>query len=209
MVELLLHFIYDVIEKVRRRALYEILLSFSNSPDDNTIRQRILRYLEVTQFSEKMDEILQAKNAGLIKCKDLIESITFTNEAAELREQVSRMLESYPEHPSLLMLRALTKIYCPEYSVEVVKENFIAAISSAKTNYSINLRLVFEFASWAIEKLGKRKDGIESDLIYYFCKPNIREELRLLVEFLPKEKASIPAWLLLNKLNEKCKKLIG
>lgn len=207
-VELLLHFIYDVIEKGRRRALYEILFVFSNSPDDNTIRQKILRYLEVTQFSEKMDEILQAENAGLGECKDFFENITSSNEAAELRRQVSRMLESYPDHPALLMLRSLTEIYCLKYKVEVVKENFIASISSAKSNYSIDLSLVFEFAAWAIEKINKRNNDLAVELIQILIEPNVREELRILVEHISVDYASLPAWKLLNNLNESCKTLI-
>lgn len=47
-INLLLHFIYDVIERGRRRAIYEMLLACTNSTTDDAIRQRILRYLEVT-----------------------------------------------------------------------------------------------------------------------------------------------------------------
>lgn len=208
MVELLLHFIYDVIEKGRRRALYEVFLAFSNSPDDNTIRQKILRYLEVTQFSENLDEILLSDNGGLNECKDLFESITSPNEAAELRGQVSRMLESYPDHPALLILRALSEIYCTEYNDDVVKQNFIASVDSAKYNFGMDLKIIFHFASWAIEKIYKRNFHIAVDLINILIESNDRMISRNLVEFLPEELAVIPAYHLINILVNKCEQLL-
>ncbi|GAI67181.1 unnamed protein product, partial [marine sediment metagenome] len=105
MIDLLLHFIYDVIERGRRRALHEMLLACTTSPTDKDIRKRILSYLEATEYSEILEQVIADENAGITKCRDLFTSVRSPNESAELRGQVSRYLESYPDYPGLLMLR--------------------------------------------------------------------------------------------------------
>src|SRR3990170_4772591 len=138
MVDLLLHFIYDVIERGRRRALSEMLLASTAKPSDSAIRQRILRYLEATEYSEALEAILSQSDAGLTKTKEIVEAIRSPNEAAELRGQVARYLESYPDHPGLLMLRSLAEAFSRDKNATIVQQNFSASISSASENYSVD-----------------------------------------------------------------------
>ena len=156
MVSLLLHFIYDVIERGRRRAFYEMVLTCSESPTDESIRQRILRYLEATEYTEALEDIISDEKAGIKKCRDVFDNVRSPNEAAELRGQVSRYLESYPDHPALLMLRSLSEVFSRDRNVEVAKQNFIASISSALTNYGISDDIVFDFAAWAVSVIARR-----------------------------------------------------
>jgi ATP-dependent DNA helicase RecQ len=142
-IELLLRFIYDVIEKGRRRALLEMLLACTSSANDNDIRNRILRYLEATEYSEKLEDLLADEGAGFKQCKDIFSAVRSPNEAAEIRGQVSRYLESYPDHPGLLMLRFLSELHSRDTDIEVSHQNFQASIGSAKTNYSIEAGTVW------------------------------------------------------------------
>jgi RecQ family ATP-dependent DNA helicase len=212
-VELLLNFIYDVIEKGRRRAIQEMLLAcegrsfFNNAVDDSIdkfIRSRILRYLEATQYSEILEKILEAQDAGLIRSKEIMDNVLSSNDAAELRGQVTRYLESYPDHPALLMLRSLSEIYCRDKNNEIVKQNFLASISSSKTQYGLKDYIVYEYASWGISKIYYRDIICASALINELIKDSDRFHIRLFISKLEPEFAGIPAWLLLKKLADSC-----
>jgi len=209
MVALLLHFIYEVIEQGRRRALYEMRLAATDSPSDSSIRQRILRYLEATQFSEVLEQIL-VNNAGLDKTKEAFEAVRSPNEAIELRGQVSRYLVSYPDHPGLLMLRALSEIYCREKNPEIAKQNFLASVSSAEDNYGVTDDPLFKFIVWAITKVSERDFSLTQELQASALKkyPN-RMLARGLVKHSPSTLAAVPAWFLISRLTDHSRRLIS
>lgn len=210
MIDLLLNFIYDVIERGRRRALQEMLLACKNSADGSEFRKRILRYLEATEYSEALERLLNEENAGLIKCKDIFSSIRSPNESAELRGQVSRYLESYPDHPALLMLRALSEIYSSDKNNDVAKQNFVNSISTATTKYGINVDKIIEFIAWAISNVANR--DLELARVFIYEALNFyhnRALARKLVEALPTSLGYIPAWFLLSEIEKKCKYFIS
>jgi len=208
MIDLLLHFIYEIIEKGRRRALSSMVEACQKSTDKD-IRERILQYLEATEYSEKLEEIIADENAGITKCRDIFTSVRSPNEAAELRGQVSRYLESYPDHPGLLMLRSLSEISSRDKNTEVAKQNFIASISSALTNYGLGNAIVFGFATWAVSNIASRDVKLAKELIIELLKayPN-RDFARGLIGQLPTTLGNIPAWFLLAKLHQNCYSLI-
>lgn len=208
-VELLLHFIYGIIEKGRRRALHEMLLTATVSTADNDIRKRILRYLEATKHSEFLDQIVSDINIGIEKCKNLFVSISSTNESAELRGQVSRYLESYPTHPGLLMLRSLSEIFSKDGKTVIIKQNFNASISSAINEYGVSEIIIFEFTAWVISNISKRnvelsKELVEEILLAY----PTRQLARMFIKQLPIKLNAMPAWFLINILQNKCDNLI-
>jgi ATP-dependent DNA helicase RecQ len=214
MIDLLLHFIYDVIERGRRRAFYEMLLACVESPTHEAFRERILRYLEATAYSEDLEEIINDEKVGIIRCRHVVDDkVISRNAAAELRGQVSRYLESYPDHPILLMLRALSEIFLSDKNNEVVKQNFIASISSARVNYGLNDDIVFDFVAWAVSKIAEQDKILAKELIFELTKSSITDSsnrllARTLIEKLPIELTEIPAWFLLARLKEDCNTLI-
>jgi len=213
MVDLLLHFIYEVIERGRRSALYEMLLACTDSSStDKDFRQRILRYLQETEYSKRLEEIINDKEAGIKKCMHIINNeVNSPNEAAELRGEVSRYLESYPDHPALLMLRSLSEIFSKDKNREVTKQNFIASISFAQTNYGLSDDIVFDFSAWAISKIADQDKELAEELIlelFQLTKSSKRFLARTLIEKLPIELAEIPAWFLLARLQEMSSDLI-
>lgn len=208
MISLLLKFIYDVIERGRRRAFYEMVLTCLESPNDKAIRQRLLRYLEATEYSEALEDIISDEKAGIMKCRDVFGIVRSPNESAELRGQVSRYLESYPDHPALLMLRSLSEIFSRDKNNEVAKQNFNASIFSALRNYGISEEVVFDFAAWAISNIVKQNKILAKELVFELTKSLNRLLARRLIEKLPVELAGIPAWFLLERLEDECKSLI-
>jgi len=208
-VELLLHFIYGIIEKGRRRALHEMFLTATVSSTDNDIRKRILRYLETTKYSEFLDQIVADINIGIEKCKNLFVSIGSTNESAELRGQVSRYLESYPTHPGLLMLRSLSEVFSKDGNTVIIKQNFNASISSAINEYGVSEIVIFEFAAWVISNINKRNVELAKELVEEILRAYPTRELaRLFIKQLPIELDAVPAWFLINILQNKCNNLI-
>ncbi len=180
----LISFIYDTIEKGRRRGISEILslaeeaLGADNSDKrDEIIRKRILRYLETT-YSEEIEKILTVDVLKLDIIKDLIDGyetkdgkiiggLRSSKDAEEIRGQVSRFLESTPDHPALLILRALSELFSSNYDKLQVISNFEAAIKYAKDQlgYSIDSDEFYKIIAWSVVKIGERDIKIYNELI--------------------------------------------
>jgi len=206
-VELLLHFLYEVIEKGRRRAFYEMLLACRDTQGDRDFRARILRYLETTQYSETLEELVRDERGGFTQAMDTFDVLNSLREVAELRGQVSRYLESYPDHPALLMLRALTEVLSGDGNREVARQNFAAALSSAFKSYGMAESLIFDFALWAITKVYAQNVSLARELVRELGIFGDRQFLRLLLEKLPIDLSEEIAWLLLGKLEKQCLQL--
>lgn len=210
MVRLLLDFVYSTIEWGRRRALNEMYLTCTTSGVDEDIRARILRYLETTEHSEALEQIRLADSAGLGECRELFTSVVSANEAAELRGQVARYLESYPAHPGFLMLRCLSEVFSHDADAAVARQNFTAAVSSASTTFGLSDTTILDFALWAVSAILKRDDQLALTLVRELVIRNpSRDSARILVRQLPTELSSIPAWFLLAQIQEDCARLVS
>ena len=209
MLDLLLRFIYEVIELGRRRALGTMVEACTGPKTDKEIRETILQYLTATEYSAHLEEVIASKNAGIGRCRNLVASVRSPNEAAELKGQVSRYLESYPDHPGLLMLRALSEALSRDKDTEIVRENFTASVSFALSTYGLNESSVFEFAAWAASFVSKHSRESARDLVLYLVQTHPSRHLaRKLIEYLPLALSGIPAWFLMTKLQQNCESLI-
>lgn len=213
MVELLLQFIYSYIESGRRRALKEMLICSQKTNDDDFRDYLIVYWGRGDEFSEQIrkaiEEILYADDIGISKVKEIIEDMESPREATEIRGAMARSLESYPDQPSLLMLRALSEIFSRDKNDEVAKQNFMVSISSALTNYGLSNSIVFEFATWAVSSIANGDIKLAKELIVELLKayPN-RDFARMLISQLPPNLGNIPAWFLLAQLQQQCHSLI-
>lgn len=208
-VDLLLHFIYDHIELGRRRALSEMVAACTGSLSDEDIRQRILRYLEATEYSENLEQLVSDKSAGIRTCWDIFDLVHSPNEAAVLRGQVSRYLESYPDYPGLLILRALSEVYSQDGVPEIAMQNLTAAWSSAINKYGIGSSVVLRSATLAVATIVGRDRRLAAELVNELIGAfSEREQLREMVEQLTGGLVFIPAWILLKKLNRDCQSLL-
>lgn len=197
---LLISFVYDVIEKGRRRALYEMMQVTTEHKSDKAIRKRILDYLEATQYSEELEMIVNGMYAGLAQVKITFEKIRSPNDASELRGQVSRYLESYPDHPGLLLLRALSEIKTKDGNEQVTFENFTSAVFSAIDNYGITKPLLFEIVVWGIKQVFTTNCKLADELMLrMLVRFPERELTRLFVREFEVSLATKPAWLLIHQ----------
>lgn len=177
--KILTAFIYDVIEKGRRRAFAE-MLSISEKAleqglsQDEFIRQGIMGYFQTTH-SEEIEELLNDRTLQSLKImfdgvnveeSDQVEGgINSPREAVEIRGQVSRYLESYPDNPGLLFLRGLSEIFCPNSDTDLAVLNINAGYEFALERYSIEKDLLNGILIWIISKVYSRSKETYEEFI--------------------------------------------
>ena len=122
----------------------------SESRDGEDLRQRILHYLESTEYSEKLEALLISKSSILDQVRPITEDMLSPNEAAELRGQAGRYLESYPDQPSLLVLRALAEARCRDVNWETVEDNIKGFVATATSNYGVETEDAIATVAFAI-----------------------------------------------------------
>jgi ATP-dependent DNA helicase RecQ len=96
-----LEFVYEEIEKKRRRMILH-MAEVAESPDNATFRRAIISYLETSEFTKKLDKLSKQMNPQ--EWVDIVSNIDDINSAQRLLAGCRRTLESYPDHPGLLLL---------------------------------------------------------------------------------------------------------
>ncbi|MBW8042328.1 MAG: ATP-dependent DNA helicase RecQ [Planctomycetes bacterium] len=170
---ILIHFIYDTIEKGRRRVLREMFLLADSAVGkencDEIVRERTLRYLESSRAEEiesvYNDESIFAKLQIVVRGSEtsegeMVHGIRSPRDAADMRGQVARYLESSPDHPGLLFLRAISEAYCSDFKFEVIFENLKAGVTFALSQYLLDKETVYKSLSWLLMDIAERKDTV-------------------------------------------------
>lgn len=192
-------FVYEVIERGQRRAIAEMLAA-CRSGDGEDLRKRILDYLEQTEFSATLDTMLDDDDAGLGLLDDLMNQIVSPNEAVRLRGSVARSLETYPDHPGLLLLRALSEALARDTDEQTVLENFQGFLTKARDVYALPAHSVTQGAAGALRYVS-RKDRSLARLLeaLYLNHESDREQMRLLVAECGVRSSALAPWVLLEE----------
>lgn len=179
--KVLLEFIYDTIEKGRRRALREILTlaesAKNKSPEESNqiIRERLLKYFE-TSYSEEIEEILNesgtfnslrkiVEGEVVTETGEIIGGIRSRKDAIEIRGQVSRYLESYPDQPGLLFLRSISELFAPDSEKEIITQNILAAINFSVERYSINKDILYQTLCWILSLINSNSNELYKEVV--------------------------------------------
>jgi hypothetical protein len=88
---------------------------------------------------ESFQLIVEADEIDFSVCVEILRKVNNRLEAGELRGITIRFLESYPEHPSLLILRALSESLCEDCDASVVLEAIRSLFVSARIKYSLDI----------------------------------------------------------------------
>jgi ATP-dependent DNA helicase RecQ len=214
--KVLVEFIYDTIERGRRRALREMLSLCEEAlrgDADRVVRERLLRYLETTYSREiedviaesgRFDRLMQLVD-GKIESTDgeVLGGIRSPRDAQEIRGQAARFLESYPDHPGLLTLRAVADAHCPDCSISAIVEDLQAAIKFAITRYQVGQEIVADLAAWGLSKVYERQQAhyseVASQLIYRIADSDLTRSL-LASEHVHGDMSCEPATYLIGRL---------
>jgi ATP-dependent DNA helicase RecQ len=176
----LTEFVYDTIEKGRRRGLREMVnaakAALNSRNPDGTLRSRIVRYFEST-YSEELTTVVESTKLGFEKIPEIIDGVVLeaggemvggirsANEAAGLRGGVARYLESTPDHPGLLALRALAELHCKYANVNLIRDDFEAACNFAINRYSCDRKTLLSFAAYFMRKVIERDETMFAALV--------------------------------------------
>lgn len=160
-------FIYDVVEKSRRRSMSEIV---DASQYQDEFKQRIIDYLNPSNYKEFLIESSKDWQYLLKKIETVSVELNDTARASELRGQSARLLESYPNNPSLLLVRGLAEACCNNSLEDVVFENFNAYLHFAKVSWGMGNEETISLAIKFINSVGRINIEIANEVILQLIK---------------------------------------
>lgn len=168
-VKRLLQFMYDNIERGRAYAIqsmYRLIEEAQKSGDqDQSIRRGIINYLKTSEQDAIVD-ITDAPNGGFETIKELFDT-TYSDAARTLafRAQIARSLESTPDHPGLLLSRALIDLCNNELdAINNALDEAKLAIEHARKRYSIGEDIISNFMAWFLNRICEQS-GLERCLL--------------------------------------------
>ncbi len=132
--EKLTEFIYDSVEKSRRRAIQEAVLLARAENKDVGIRRRILDYLQDGVHAERIKELVDNTRENLEDWYEVIEKMQTGNDAGGLRGDLIPELMDHSEDPGLLFARAASETMCSNRDDRASWTGFADAIQAAIKN---------------------------------------------------------------------------
>ena len=147
----LIDFSYDIIERSRRRMIQEAVLLARNAQDDSKIRKRLLDYLQEGFGSEQFDELLRREEMRIWDWWVLIDKIENEMDAGEIRGLCVRNLESYPDHPGLLFVRAVSESMSSDHDWSISSKGLASAIGTAAYKYAVSALEIKEFVDGLLD----------------------------------------------------------
>lgn len=158
----LMQFVYDTIERSRRRSLREMWLAAKESAAkgteaDSELRTRILEYLAEGDLMPGIEALVDSPEFDYARWSRHYEAIGSTNEAREWRAATARLLASYPAHPGLLAGRGLAELIDVEGNMGEFELNVLQSMEEAARNYGVSSPQLARFADWLVGLVERRK----------------------------------------------------
>ncbi len=158
----LMQFVYDTIERSRRRSLREMWLAAKESAAkgleaDSELRTRILEYLAEGDLMPGIEALVDLAEFDYPRWSRLYDAIVSTNDAREWRAATARLLASYPAHPGLLAGRGLAELIDVDGNMGEFELNVLQSIEEAARNYGVSSPQLSGFADWLIGLVERRK----------------------------------------------------
>jgi len=125
---ILIQFVYDTIEKSRRRSLREMWLVANECSTDAEIRKRVLDYLAEGDIVPILEALAGKVRFNWEDWEAELIGVRSRGDAGEWRGAAGRLLVSYPDHPGLLIARAWSELVDP--AGDLIE--FVLNISSAR-----------------------------------------------------------------------------
>lgn len=194
-------FVYEVIEGGRRRAIAEMLAACQSGSGEE-LRKRILDYLQQDEFSEAVEALLSEERGGVRGINAVLANIVSPNDAARLRGSVARHLETYPDHPGLLLLRVATEALARDGDTQTVLENYEAFLANAQESYGLDETEIAAATGLVLRAVGKKSMGRPQLIEQSFVRRiRNREAMRALVAQAGIVGAQIVPWVLLETVS--------
>lgn len=164
----LIEFIYEIIERSRRRSMFEMLDAARQAVQDGEVlRRRLLDYFDVGVYDEDLQHLIDCEDNNWIVAEEILDQAVSPSEASKLRAQVGRALADYPTNPWLLMVRAIAECYCFDTNEAQALSEFIAAIRNGYETYQIEPGETGGTVARIINLLVEKSVSLRQNLIYH------------------------------------------
>ena len=198
----LIEFVYDHVEKSRRRALFEMLQAAqaaAGSPTEGNqvLRERVLRHLEWSEFDDVLQVVVDSKQGGLDAVAGVLDLADTLTAAGTLRGAVGRLLESYPDQPGLLIIRGVAEALAGDSKQDTLRQDIQAALTYATSTYRIDREVIADALGESI-RAASSKGQTGKAIVAAIAEHESfdREFARLLMERVPQDLAyPLVAWL--------------
>jgi len=155
---LLIGFVYDTIERARRRSFREMWLAARESENDAELRRRILDYLSEGDVAPQLQRLAEESTFRFSDWTSAMVDLVRLDDAREWRGSAARLLGSYPDHPGLLLARCVSELIDPMGNLEEASVNLAASIESARSRYGADDAMISATLAWIVQRCHLRKD---------------------------------------------------
>jgi len=157
----LTEFIYDTIVGSRRRALESMTRLVDDIPRtmsvDAHIRSGIQAYLDIQgRVGQALDDLL-GRELDLDEWTGTFDGIVTQEDAREWRGATARLLESAPDHPGLLVGRALAEAVTPTGDIDMFASSIQEALSLGAARYALGRDDIGRLCEWMMPWLHERR----------------------------------------------------
>ncbi len=172
---LLIEFIYDTVERARRRSLREMWLAARESIADpnGVFRQRILDYLTQGAIAPTLERLVDRPSFDFADWIEELTKIDVADDAREMRGDSARLLSSYPDHPGLLLARGLSEVLDDRGNLKEFASNLAASLENSSVRYNVDVKTLEVFANWLFTYCINKREGALPVAISVFEKKGI------------------------------------
>jgi ATP-dependent DNA helicase RecQ len=156
--EQLVHFIYDTVERSRRRALREMWLAAreSTAQPNAEFRQRILDYLSQGDIAPSLERLIDDPRFSYGAWMDLIDEID-VSDLGEVRGSAARLLQSAPDHPGLLLCRGVVEAVATDGDLNEFGSAFRESLRFAQSRYGTAESELGSVSEWLVRLFARRR----------------------------------------------------
>jgi len=159
----LISFVYETIERSRRRSVREMWLaaresSASNLDEDpnEVFRSRILDYLSEGEISPIVERLSGLPDFSFSMWREQLDELRDATTAQEWRGTTARLLTSDPTNTGLLLARALSEGLTLDRDLEDVRLNVESAFETGFPRFGIDESGFVEVAKWMLDWASER-----------------------------------------------------
>jgi len=163
----LISFVYETIERSRRRSVREMWLAARESSIDSTdvnpdevFRTRILDYLTEGEVSPIIERLSIAPEFMFLRWREQLDDLRDATAAQEWRGATARLLTSDPTNTGLLIARALSEGLSLDRDLEDVRSNIESAFETGLNRFGITEAVFNDIAGWMLSWAAERDDDL-------------------------------------------------
>ncbi len=179
--KMLIDFTYDQIERSRRRAILESIQLGRNAKTDSEIRVRILSYLQEGVGKENFDSLLELTDVKLAPWMEIADRIQNPIDAGEIRGISIRSLETFPTHPGLLFVRAVSEIMCSDGDESTTRQAIYTSFKNSSALYDIDEKDLLQTIQWLADTASAKSLSLVLPLAVAFYEADLDGHLKSFV----------------------------